>query len=50
MLIVEMKAEIAEMQRLKNLGEGDGSPLNPPKKLKKAKKTKKKSKSTKKWK
>ncbi len=49
-LIVEMKAEIAEMQRLKNLGEGDGSPLNPPKKLKKAKKTKKKSKSTKKWK
>ena len=49
-LIVEMKAEIAETQRLKNLGEGDGSPLNPPKKLKKAKKTKKKSKSTKKWK
>ena len=49
-LIAEMKAEIAEMQRLKNLGEGDGSPLNPPKKLKKAKKTKKKSKSTKKWK
>lgn len=49
-LIVEMKAEIAEMQRLKNLGEGDGSPLNPPKKLKKAKKTKKKSKNTKKWK
>lgn len=43
-LIVEMKAEIAEAQRLKNLGEGDGSPLNPPKKLKKAKKTKKKSK------
>ena len=49
-LIAEMKAEIAEMQRLKNLGEGDGSPLNPPKKLKKAKKTKKKSTSTKKWK
>ena len=43
-LIMEMKAEIAEAQRLKNLGEGDGSPLNPPKKLKKAKKTKKKSK------
>ena len=49
-LIVEMKAEIEETQRLKNLGEGDGSPLNPPKKLKKAKKTEKKSKSTKKWK
>jgi len=47
-LIVEMKAEIAEAQRLKDLGEGDGSPLNPPKKLKKAKKTKKKSKSAKK--
>ena len=26
-LIVEMKAEIAEAQRLKDLGEGDGSPL-----------------------
>ena len=25
-LIVEMKAEIEETQRLKNLGEGDGSP------------------------
>lgn len=49
-LIVEMKAEIEETQRLKNLGEGNGSPLNPPKKLKKAKKTEKKSKSTKKWK
>ena len=27
MLIVEMKAEIAEAQRLKDLGEGDGRPL-----------------------
>ena len=27
MLIVEMKAEIAEAQRLMDLGEGDGSPL-----------------------
>ena len=26
-LIVEMKAEIAEARRLKDLGEGDGSPL-----------------------
>jgi len=26
-LIVEMKAEIAEAQRLMDLGEGDGSPL-----------------------
>ena len=26
-LIVEMKAEIAEAQRLKDLGEGDGRPL-----------------------
>ncbi len=25
-LIIEMKIEIAEAQRLKNLGEGDGSP------------------------
>ena len=49
-LIAEMKAEIVEAQRLKDMGEGDGSPLNPPKELKKAKKTKKKSKSAKKWK
>ena len=27
MLIVEMKAEIVEAQRLKDLGEGDGNPL-----------------------
>ena len=27
MLIAEMKAEIAEAQRLMDLGEGDGSPL-----------------------
>ena len=27
MLIVEMKAEIAEAKRLMDLGEGDGSPL-----------------------
>ena len=26
-LIVEMKAEIAEARRLKDLGEGDGQPL-----------------------
>ena len=26
MLIVEMKAEIAEAQRLKDMGEGDGRP------------------------
>ena len=26
-LIVEMKAEIAEAQRLKDMGEGDGRPL-----------------------
>ena len=49
-LITEMKAEIAEAQRLMDLGKGDGSPLNPPKELKKAKKTKKKSKSAKKLK
>ena len=29
-LIVEMKAEIAEAQRLKDLGEGDGRPLEGP--------------------
>ena len=49
-LIVEIKEEIEEAKRLKDMGEGDGSPLNPPKKLKKAKKTKKKSKSAKKLK
>ena len=39
MLIVEMKAEIAEAQRLKDLGEGDGRPPEE-KKGKRAKKGK----------
>ena len=40
-LIVEMKAEIAETKRLKDLGEGDGSPIEE-KKGKQGKKAKQK--------